>query len=250
MSIRRSLLLLQKLAKDNGLSTPYIVGGVPRNAVIGGPHELTDIDITTGNNDIFRLAQLFADAVGKTAVSAADDHIVVHDNEVKYDFSKNFRYPNIDELLSAKGINNPTDMQREAYSRDFTVNTLMFSPDYKDEVDVTGRGRKDIQAKLLDCPVDCNISFKSDPKRMLRAYYFRAKYGFTFSENVRRALKRNLPMLESINRRYSAEMLNKILRESPEALGMLIEDGVLQYLPMTKLLGQRLVENKRLLEVM
>lgn len=249
MSIRRSLLLLQDLAKKNGLSTPYIVGGVPRNAVLGGPHELTDIDITTGDADVYNLAHLFAKEVGKSAVQADDNHIIVHDNEVKYDFSKNFKYPNIDELLAAKGINKPTDMQREAYSRDFTVNTLMFSPDYKDEVDVTGKARKDIQARILDCPVSCDVSFSSDPKRMLRAYYFRAKYGFQFSENVRRALKKYMPLLESINTRYSSEMLNKILRESPETLGMLIEDGALQHLPMTKLLSKRLVENKRLLEV-
>jgi len=156
---------------------------------------------------------------------------------------------NIDELLAEKGIKNPTDMHREAYSRDFTANTLMFSPDYKQEIDITGRAKKDIQGLFLECPVSCDVSFRSDPKRILRAYYFKAKYGFNLSINTKRAIKKNLPLLSTINRRYSAEMLNKIIRESKEMLNVLIEDGALQYLPMTKLLGQQLVESKRLLDI-
>jgi len=249
MSIKRSLQLLQDLAKEHGLSDPYIVGGVPRNAVIGGPHELADIDITTGDSDVYVLGHLFANSLGKSVTQAADDHILVHDNEVKYDFSKNFKYPSIDEILAKKGIRHPTDMQREAYSRDFTVNTLMFSPDYKREVDITGRAKKDIGAKLLDCPVSCDVSFKSDPKRMLRAYYFKARYDFSFSENLSRALKINLPLLNGVNRRYASEMVNKIIREDDGMLNELIEDGAIQYLPMTKLLTKHLIENKRILEV-
>jgi len=250
MSISRSLLRLQELAKENGLSQPYIVGGVPRNAVIGGPHELTDIDITTGDSDVLKLANLFGGELGKAPLRATDNHLVVHDNEVKYDFSTNFKYPNIDELLLELGKPHPTDMERESYSRDFTVNTLMFSTDYKEELDPTGRARKDIESSILDCPVSCDVSFRYDPKRILRAYYFKAKYGFDFSESVRRAIKKNMTLLSLVKQRYASEMVNKILREDEEMLSILIDDGALEYLPMTKLLSKKLIDGKRLLEVM
>lgn len=250
MTIRKSLKLMQELSEQNGLSKPYVVGGVPRNSILPGPFELSDVDITTGDEDVYKLATLFSKAIGKDLIQASDDHLLVVHNDVKYDFSKNFKYPNIDELLAEKGIKNPTDMQREAFSRDFTVNTIMFTPDFQKELDPTGRGIKDIKAMILECPVNCDISFQYDPKRILRAYYFRAKYGFAFSKNVADSISKNMSLLDNVNRRYSSEMINKILREEPEMLDELIEDGLIQHVPMTKYLTNLLIESRRLSEVM
>lgn len=248
MSIPKNLELIGKLAKENGLSTPYVVGGAVRDLHLPGPTDLADVDITTGDEDAFKLAKLFADAVGKPLQGKHKEHFFVHHNEIKYDFSKDFKYPNIDELLKKKGIDNPTELQRETFSRDFTINTLLRTMDFSQERDLTGRGISDINARILACPVDCNISFGHDPRRILRAYHFKAKFGFGFSEDVRTAIQKNLVNLETINDRYAAEMINKILREDPTIIDEIIEVGILRHLPLTKYVTDLLINKGRVLD--
>lgn len=249
MSINKSLELLDTLAKENGLSRPYIVGGVPRNAKLEGTHELSDIDITTGDDDVHKLARLFADAVGKDAIWQKDHYTIIH-NDIKYDFAKHTPHPGITDLLKAKGIENPTEMEKEVYSRDFTMNTLLMPTDQSDVIDITGKGLSDIENKIITCPISCDASFQFDPRRILRAYYFKVKYDFSFSDDLNQAIQRNKHLLESVNKRYSSEMLNKIVRENSDMIHELIDDGILKFLPITKYVNKLLIEKKRLLDVM
>jgi len=249
MSIDKSLTLMKDLAKKNGLGEPYVVGGVPRNDLLEGTHEVHDIDITTGDDSIHKLAKLFADAIGKEPLKHKDHYSVTH-NEVRFDFSKNFRYENIDEILKAKGIEEPTDLQREAFSRDFYINTLLKPIGGGEIIDVTGRGKDDIKNRILECPVDCNLSFQQSPDRILRAFYFKNNYGFELSENVEKAIKVNASYLTNVNPRHAKEMINKIVREDPDIIDELIDYKILTYVPMTKYLTRVLLDRKRLLNVM
>ena len=54
-----------------------------------------------------------------------DGHSSIFLGNLKIDFSSNFIVGNIDELLNNIGISNPTNMQREIFSRDFTCNSLL-----------------------------------------------------------------------------------------------------------------------------
>ena len=57
MKLQEFLFELEKLAKGNNLSTPYIVGGYVRNKALGLPlGEVSDIDITTGDSNSTPLA--------------------------------------------------------------------------------------------------------------------------------------------------------------------------------------------------
>jgi hypothetical protein len=130
------------------------------------------------------------------------------------------------------------------------MNTLLLPPDHGEVLDLTGRGLKDIKDKLIDCPIDCDVSFAYDPKRILRALYFRAKYGFRFSDDLEKAMAKHAPALTSLSRRYSAEMVNKIIREEPALLDELIDKGMLRYLPMTKYLTKQLLEKKKMADAL
>jgi hypothetical protein len=249
MSIEKSLKLLDELASQHGLSKPYIVGGVPRDQQMEGTHDLADIDITTGDNDVHTLAKLFAETVGKDPIWQ-NNHFMITHNDIRYDFAKHEPHPEVDDYLRFKGIKNPSEMLKEVYSRDFTINTLMMPMDQGDVIDLTGRGVSDIKHKILSCPISCGLSFKQDPKRILRAFYFKTKYDFEFSEDVSNAIDKNKHLLGGINRRYAAEMINKVVREDTDVLDELIDSGILQYLPITKYINSLLIQKKRLLDVM
>lgn len=249
MSIDKSLNIMKEIAKNNNLSEPYIVGGVPRNDLLEGTHEIHDIDITTGDDTVHELAKLFAESIGKEPLKHKDHFSVTH-NDVRYDFSKNFRYPSIDDILEKKGIKNPTELQKESYSRDFYINTLIKPIGSNKIIDPTGRGKQDIENKLLECPVDCNLSFRMSPDRILRAFYFKNNYGFNFSDNVESAIKKNAKYLANVNPRHAKEMINKIVRENPNIIDELINYDILTYVPLTKYLTKVLLDRKRLLNVM
>ena len=60
MSIRNVLISLKKIATDNSLSEPYIVGGLPRDKILNKSKLIQDVDITSGDESIHKLAQLAA----------------------------------------------------------------------------------------------------------------------------------------------------------------------------------------------
>ena len=255
MAIVDTLMVLKDIAQAENLSPPYMVGGFVRDILLVqndkslSKHKIKDIDITTGDEDIHELSIKFAQRLGGDLLEL-DGHNEVKYRGLKFDFSKNVNYPNIDEWLNHIGIEYPTGLQRETFSRDFTINSLLMTPDFKRILDFTGRGRTDIESRILTCPLSCLLSVRFDPRRILRAYLFRARYKFSFSDELREAIRESLSYLERVNRRYSSEMVNKILREDERLLEELIADGILQRLPMTKYVRSLLIKHRKLLEVL
>jgi poly(A) polymerase len=80
---------------------------------------------------------------------------------------------------SRKPIVTPGTLETDAARRDFTVNTLLENLHTGEIRDPTGRGRADLDARLLRTPSDPVLIFTEDPLRMLRACRFAAKLGFT-----------------------------------------------------------------------
>ena len=61
MKIDEILKMIGDLAKENDIGEPFIVGGVPRDRIIGvggKKNEIKDIDITTGDAGSIRLSQI------------------------------------------------------------------------------------------------------------------------------------------------------------------------------------------------
>lgn len=256
MSLVDTLLLMNGLAKQHNLDQPYVVGGLPRGIILAQynpalrSEKIRDIDITTGSDDVHELAKVFANHTGGDLIEIAKNHYEVKYNGMLFDFSKNVKYPYIDDWLNQMGIDRPTNIQRETFSRDFTVNTLLLSLDFEKIIDMTERGRSDVANKILQCPLDCELSIRTDPKRILRAYWFKAKFGFEFSSELHMAIKTSLDYLESVNRRYASEMINKILRAKESLLEEMIADGTLKRLPMTKYVKDLLIKHKKILELL
>src|SRR5271170_496004 len=159
MKLRDLLTLMYKIHTDRGVSLPYVTGGTPRDKLLGIiKKEVSDLDITTGDKTIHNLAVEFALELKKKYTIESkqmdDGHTSVFIGDFKVDFSSNFEAPNIDELLYKKGIKNPSDMQREMFSRDFTCNALLMTLDLKKIKDPTKLGLEDIKKRLLKTCLD------------------------------------------------------------------------------------------------
>ena len=61
MKIDELLSIVSEIARDNNISTPFMIGGAPRDRVMGikdKRSDIKDIDITTGDHGSNKLALL------------------------------------------------------------------------------------------------------------------------------------------------------------------------------------------------
>jgi len=249
MTLKELLQILANIAKENKINTPYIVGGVPRNILLGKSEKIKDIDITTGNADSKKLAKLFAAKLNIPIIEKGRNTELMY-GEIKFDFSTNFIYGDMDNILLKKDIKNPSNLIKETFSRDFTTNTLLLDLNLAKILDLTGTGKADSISKILRCPVDCNIAFSYSPKRMLRAFVMKATYGYTFTDEVLAGIKRNKSLLELVSPKSASKLLNKILINDPEVINELVELGLMQFLPLTKDIIKTLLEQRKILDVL
>ena len=133
MKLHELLQAMIVVQKEIGTTTPYICGGTPRDKYLNKLEKIADIDITTGDNTIEYLSQQFAIELKKKynliRKTMSDGHSSIFIGNIKLDFSSNFIVPVIDKILNKQGINNPSNMQKELFSRDFTCNALLLSFD-------------------------------------------------------------------------------------------------------------------------
>ena len=142
-----------KICKENYIAEPYIVGGVPRVLYLnrigeaqerafeargrvsrrlqvlqmeGGNapvEDYRDIDITTNDADITRLAITLANELNSNFKLFSDGHVSVYLDDIMFDFSSNFISDDVVEYIM-KELNIKDEKLFEVYSREFTINTL------------------------------------------------------------------------------------------------------------------------------
>lgn len=100
---------------------------------------------------------------------------------------------------------------QDAERRDFTVNSLMKDLSSGEIIDLTGKGKADIQKGIIRSAIDPNIIFKEDPLRMLRAIRFAVKYNWVLPLYMIKALKANAHTLKNISAERIQDELNKML---------------------------------------
>jgi tRNA nucleotidyltransferase/poly(A) polymerase len=180
LKLSNILKLIDYIHRKIGCSTPYICGGLPRDKIIkGNLKTVSDIDITTGDDTVKYLAdEVYLALKRKFNVfkkEHKDGHISLFFKNIKLDFSSNFNEPDIEDVLKSKGIN-PTRLQKETWSRDFTCNALLINMDLKKILDLTNKGIQDISNKYFSVKnnssnnsekAGSSIIFKDNCKHML-----------------------------------------------------------------------------------
>ena len=221
MSIKGILSRVAQLASAKGISEPYIVGGLPRDKLLGNISNIDDIDLTTGDESIHELAKLVSISLKQqypqlTFKQLPDGHSQVNLGNIKLDFSSNFNSPQVATLLSKAGIANPTSLQREMFSRDFTCNTLLATLDLKKIEDPTTMGVKDIRKKILRTPLPPNITLLNDPKRVLRVVYLAAKLGFEVEPAIIQWVRKHPGAVQGASEKYVRDKLTQATRYDPK----------------------------------
>jgi len=130
--------------------------------------------------------------------------------------------------------------------RDFTVNSLLKDLSNNEIIDLTGKGRVDIQKGIIRTTLDPDIIFKEDALRMLRAIRFTVKYNWTLPLFMIRAIKNNAPLLETISKERIQDEFNKILLTDNVEYGikLLITTKLMDFIIPNFIFSLEIVQNK------
>lgn len=248
MKLDELLSSLDRLAEAAGTSKPYIVGGFPRDRALGlAPGEVQDIDITTGSKDVIGLSMAASREWPTAHFRSYDDgHTSLEFKNIKVDFSNNFILPNIEDELKKQEIEDPSALQKEVFSRDFTINCLLQPMDLKQEpLDLTGKAKRDLKEKRLRTPVDPDLTIGYDPRRILRAAKLSLKLGMEIDPDLGKAMIRYRGAVADLPFAAVKKQVNQMLKmDTKAALDMLAKYKLLPMLPISKLLAMEIAKHR------
>lgn len=255
MNIYELLSDIEKIAQEYNLSTPFLIGGVVRDRIlgeIGTKSEINDLDITTGDDNAHKLAYALSKKYTNGSYREYDDgHTSLDIQGLHLDFSSNFIAPNIEEEMKKIGVKEITQMKKEIFSRDFTINTLLESLDFTTIYDLTGEGMNDIRAGLIKCPIDPNITIGVDPRRILRAIKFAVKYGFNIEDNLKRAMLDHRSKIKTLPVKFVQDKISEIILLEPDkGIDLLVKYKILPLVPLTKTVSDILIQKRQLVRAL
>ena len=194
-----------KVSEGLGLKS-YLVGGMVRDLLLD--FDNLDIDIVIENN-AKQLAEALVKKFPNCELAAKHDRF----HTAKVIFNINGKKIPIDlastreetyEHPAALPTVSVSDLKKDLYRRDFTINALAVSllPENFGEVIDLFDGLIDLKEKKIR--VLHALSFIDDPTRMIRAVRFACKLGFTIEENTNKVLK------EAIESKQFNNLIEKI----------------------------------------
>lgn len=238
MKLAELLNIISETANKNNTSTPRICGGVARDFALNKLSNVSDLDITTGDNTVHMLSSELAKILRKSysikEKTSDDGHTSIFLSNLKLDFSSNFNAPNINEYLNKLNISNPTEMQKEMYSRDFTVNALLLDLDLKKIYDPTNLGLKDIKSKIIKTCLDPKITLTVNKNRVIRSIYLAAKLDFEIDKAIIEFVKNNPNSVYNSTHKLLNDKLNEALKYNSDKTKYYLNE-----MGLNKLLGNQ-----------
>lgn len=233
MELPQLLSLVKEIAQKSGITTPFIVGGTPRDKLLNRLNQLADIDLTTGDESIHLLGAALAKKIPGQLRTFSDRHSSFTVDGVKLDFSSNFRVPGVQNMLQQAGLANPSAMQCELYSRDFTCNALLLSLDLKNIYDPTGLGIKDIDNKLIRTCLPAALTLGAQPKRIPRIIYLAAKLNFEVDGEIIDWVVNNPAKILEINKISLAKKIRQgFYADKDKTLRLISQMNMWRYIPV------------------
>ena len=252
MRIEEFLISIKDLADKNGLLEPMMVGGTPRDRImgrLGDKNEIKDLDLTCGNLDSHKLGFILSKAYPESVYREFDDgHTALGIFGLNIDFSSHFVIPGIEKELTRLGITEQTEAIKELFSRDFTMNCLLETLDFTHTFDLTKQGVGDINAGLIRCPIDPDITIGVDARRILRAIKFAIKFDFTIESRLKDAMLKYRESVARLPPKFVSAKIDEIVRlDADKGLDMLIEFNLLNLLPLSKMVNDLLIQKRKVL---
>lgn len=212
-----ALRIIRRLREAGYLS--YVVGGAVRDLLLGKVPK--DFDIATDATPA-KIKRLFHNAriIGKRFRLV---HVLFG--------SKIFEVSTFRSISEGSVGNNFGTIDEDALRRDFSLNALYYDPVGEKIIDYVG-GFRDIKKRLVKPVIPLENIFIEDPVRMIRAVKYSSQTGFRLPFAVRREIKINAHLLESVSASRLTEELLKIINSGHTAdiVKRMIEHDLYLYL--------------------
>jgi putative nucleotidyltransferase with HDIG domain len=229
-----------------GLET-YAVGGYVRDLLLKRPCK--DIDFVCVGSGI-ELAEAVAKELGNVQVNTFKNFgtamIKLEDLDLEFVGARKESY----RADSRKPIVEDGTLEEDQKRRDFTINAMAISlnaKNYGELIDPFG-GVAHLSKKIIQTPLDPEITFSDDPLRMMRAIRFASQLNFDIEANTFEAILKNSSRLKIVSMERTTEELNKIILSPLPSYGfkLLFQSGLLkEFFPeMVALHGVEYVDNK------
>ena len=222
------LRLLKQAAAEVGAKA-WIVGGYVRDKLLGRPYPNPDVVVEEGGAG--RMAERFAQLAGAEPPVVFERfgtaQVTVPGHIVEFVSARSESYP----PQSRKPVVRPASLDDDLKRRDFTINTLLM--DFDGNVsDPLGRGKADLEARIIRTPAPPEETFSDDPLRMLRAVRFAAELGFELAPEIppaMRTMKGRLSPPVISAERIADELRKMLVSERPKlAIELLDQGGLLE----------------------
>ncbi|WP_223265786.1 CCA tRNA nucleotidyltransferase [Vicingus serpentipes] len=226
----------------------YVIGGFVRDIILNRPCK--DIDVVAIGSGI-ELAERVAKLIGKnTTVKVFKNFgtamLMYQDYEIEFVGARKESY----DRGSRKPIVEDGTLEDDQNRRDFTINALAISLNEKtfgELLDPFG-GLIDIEKKIIQTPLNPDITYSDDPLRMMRAIRFATQLNFTIENESLQAIRKNRQRIRIVSKERITDELNKIILSSTPSIGFkhLFNTGLLEIIfpEMANLHGVEFIGNK------
>ena len=227
----------------------FVVGGFVRDFFIKRPSK--DIDILIIGDGISVAKQIASQIDPKipvtifknfgTAYFKYNDYEIEFVGSRKESYAKNSRNPIIETGSFKDDINR----------RDFKINSIAISLNNKNFgklIDLHD-GLKDIEKKVINTPLDSNVTFSDDPLRMLRAIRFACQLDFKIHDNLVETMAKKKNRISIVTNERIVDEINKIILSKTPSKGFKILEqlGILEIIipELTSLKGIDEIEGQK-----
>jgi tRNA nucleotidyltransferase (CCA-adding enzyme) len=141
-------------------------------------------------------------------------------------------------------------LQDDQNRRDFSINAMAFSLNKEDFGELLDpfNGQSDLEKKIIQTPLNPDITFSDDPLRMMRAIRFATQLGFTIEQKSLASITKNCDRIKIITEERIVVELNKIMMTNKPSLGfkLLEQTGLLSIIlpELTALKGVEEIEGE------
>lgn len=212
--IPKNAMAIHNVLNNKGYDT-YFVGGALRdyyiNELLGSSFKIKDWDIVTTArydvmqalfNKILRLNEngRIVSKTGKT------DLLIPKLETTGISINKQLFEVTPMNIFNGDEICFTNDITEDLSKRDFTINTIAYSPklglisNFKTSGGVYVDAIEDIKNKVIKSTYNADLAFKRNRFNMIRAIIFANKYGFAIEEDTLNAIKSNISSVNEINK--------------------------------------------------
>jgi poly(A) polymerase len=196
----------------------YLVGGAVRDLILQRPAR-GELDFATDARpeETLRLVREWADRRYLKGIKWGTVGVGRGDLELEITTFRKELYQADDRHPAS--VTFATDVEEDLARRDFTVNAMAVRLPEREFTDPFG-GVRDLAKKVLDTPLDPEVSFGDDPLRMLRACRFVSTLGLTPVPRVIQAMRSMAGRLEIVSPERIQRELNLLLLSDKPSLGL------------------------------